>query len=59
MFGVNHSGLNIKNEISKDLYEKIKFFNLLVNKDVVKVSHITRFVKEFSDDNGCKYLDFV
>lgn len=59
MLGVNHSGLNIKNEISKDLYEKIKFFNLLPNDYVVKVSYITRFVTEFSEDNGCKYLDFI
>ncbi len=59
MLGVNHSGLNVKNEISKDLYEKIKFFNLLPHENVIKVSYITRFVKEFSEDNGCKYLDFV
>lgn len=59
MLGVNHSGLNIKNEISKDLYEKIKFFNLLPNHNIVKLSYITRFVTEFSENNGCKYLDFI
>ena len=59
MLGVNHSGLNIKNVMSKDLYEKIKFFNLLPNNNVVKVSNITCFVTEYSEDNGCKYLDFV
>ncbi len=59
MLGVNHSGLNIKNEISKDLYEKIKFFNLLPDNRVIKLSTITRFITEFSEDNGGKYLDFV
>ena len=59
MLGVNHSGLNVKNEMSKDLYEKIKFFNLLPNNNVVKVSNITRFVTEFDEDNGGKYLDFI
>lgn len=59
MLGVNHSGLNIKNELSEDLYEKIKFFNLLPNHNIVKLSYITRFVTEFSENNGCKYLDFV
>lgn len=59
MFSVNHSGLNIKNEINKDLYEKIKFFNLLPDNSVIKLSYITRSITEFSDDNGGKYLDFV
>jgi len=59
MLGVNQSGLNVKNVMSKDLYEKIKFFNLLPNNNVVKVSNITRFVTEFADDNGGKYFDFV
>ena len=59
MLGVNHSGLNIKNELSKDLYEKMKFFNLLPNNNVVKLSVITRFITEFSEDNGGKYLDFI
>lgn len=59
MLGVNHSGLNVKNEMSKELYEKIKFFNLLSNNNVVKVSNITRFVTEFAEDNGGKYLDFI
>lgn len=59
MSGVNQSGLNMKSEVSKDLYEKIKFFNLLSNHRVVKVSTLTRFVSEFSEDNRGKYFDFI
>jgi hypothetical protein len=59
MSGVNHSGLNTKNELSEDLYEKMKFFNLLPNQNIVKLSYITRFVTEFSEESGGKYLDFV
>ncbi len=56
---VNQTGLDIKNEMSKELYEKIKFFNLLPDNSFIKLSYITRFITEFSEDNEGKYLDFV